>query len=170
MSAATAIGAIVIVFVLGIGLLYAYRSQSPAIQMIPYTATISAVQEGRVQSVVIEDGRATLTYVDGTHQQAAVPDNAQALGQSINDFNRANPSRPVELTISNGGAGPGIAPILFGLLPLLVLAALVLLGASLITRARAPHSYDALSRLADLRDRGVVTEEEFQREKRKLLK
>jgi hypothetical protein len=35
---------------------------------------------------------------------------------------------------------------------------------------RAPDPYERLARIADLRDRGVLTEEEFQREKRRLLK
>ena len=168
LSALGVVAAILLVFVLGIGLLYAYRSQTPAVPPVPYPAALSAVQEGRVRSVAIEDGQATLTFVDGTRQQTAIPDNGQALVQMISEYNRANSAHPVDLAINNGG--PGVAPVLIGLLPMLLLVALVLLGATALTRSRAPHRYDALSRLADLRDRGVVTEEEFQREKRRLLR
>lgn len=160
--------ALLLTMLLGLGLLYAYRSQSPAVATIAYSAALAAVHEGKVRSVTIEDGKATLTFVDGARQQTNIPDNGQVLVQTITEYNRTNPAHPVDVAANNGL--PGIAPALLGLLPLLVLVALVLLGATALTRSRAPHRYDALSRLADLRDRGVVTEEEFQREKRRLLK
>ena len=60
-------------------------------------------------------------------------------------------------------------PNAFGLLPVAVLIALILLAAYAFARARVPDPYERLARLADLRDRAVLTEEEFQREKRKIL-
>jgi hypothetical protein len=161
--------ALLLTLLLGMGLLYAYRSQSPAVPPVPYAGALAAIREGRVRSVVIEDGKATLTFIDGTRQQTAIPDNGQALVQATTERNGADPAHPVRFMIENAG-GPGIAPVLIGLLPILLLVALVLLGATALTRSRAPHRYEALARLADLRDRGVVTEEEFQREKRRLLK
>ena len=169
LSAAAVVAAVLLLLVLGIGLLYAYRSQSPAVATIGYSAALAAVHEGKVRSVAIEGGQATLTFVDGARQQANVPDNGQVLVQTISEYNRTNPAHPIDVTMNNG-SGPGFAPVLIGLLPMLLLIALVLLGATALTRSRAPHRYDALSRLADLRDRGVVTEEEFQREKRRLLR
>ena len=58
---------------------------------------------------------------------------------------------------------------MLSLLPLLVIVALVLLAAYAFARARAPERYETLARLADLRDRGAIDEEEFQREKRRIL-
>ena len=57
-----------------------------------------------------------------------------------------------------------------GFLPLFILIALIVLAASLFSRSSRTHRYDALSRLADLRDRNAITEEEFQKEKRRLLR
>ena len=48
------------------------------------------------------------------------------------------------------------------LIPALVIWALV--------RARAPDPYERLERIANLRDRGVLSEEEFQREKQRVIK
>lgn len=39
-----------------------------------------------------------------------------------------------------------------------------------LRRSATPDRYASLGRLADLRDRGVFTEDEFQREKRRLLR
>jgi len=161
--------ALLLVVVLGLGLLYAYRSQSPAVQTVSYFSAIQALDGGRLRSVVIEEGRAHLTFTDGSRQDAALPDDGNQFAHAVSAHNASDPAHPVDLAI-NGGGGPGFAPILLGLLPMLLLLALVLLAISAYTRSRAPHRYDALSRLADLRDRGVVTEEEFQREKRRLLK
>jgi hypothetical protein len=59
------------------------------------------------------------------------------------------------------------------LLPLLALIALNFLAASTFSRSagRSPglRRVDALAKLADLRDRGALTENEFQREKQRLL-
>jgi ATP-dependent Zn protease len=172
LSAAGVVAAVLLVFVFGIGLLYAYRSQSPAVTTASYTVALTAIQEGRVRTVSIEDGRATLTFTDGTRQQTAIPDNGQALIQTITERNRADPAHAIDVTMNNGG--PDIAGffvrLIVTLLPILVLIGLVLLAASAFTRSRAPQRYEALSRLADLRDRGVLSEEEFQREKRRLLR
>jgi len=154
---------------LAIGLLYAYRSQSPAIPAVPYSAALGAIQDGRVRVVEIEDGRATLTFVDGTRQQSTGADNGEALVRAVQDRNHADPAHPIDLRVASGPA-PNQGPVvLFVILPLLVLA-LPLLYIASATRAQRPQHYEALSRLADLRDRGVVTEEEFKREKRRLLK
>jgi uncharacterized membrane protein len=60
--------------------------------------------------------------------------------------------------------------ILLALLPILLLAALVLLAAYALSRSRRGDAYEQLARIADLRDRGVLSEDEFQREKRRLLR
>jgi len=161
---------ILLTVILGIGLLYAYRSQSPAVPAVPYSAVLNEVQQGRVRSVAIEDGHATVMLIDGTQQQLTLPDNGESLMRTIQDRNAADPAHPIEVRFSSGPQ-PNPAPlILFVILPVLVLALPLLFVALMAARARRPLRYEALSRLADLRDRGVVTEDEFLREKRRLLK
>lgn len=55
------------------------------------------------------------------------------------------------------------------LLPVIVLVLLVILAARSLSARRAGDRYEALARLADLRDRGVLGEDDFQREKRRIL-
>jgi hypothetical protein len=50
------------------------------------------------------------------------------------------------------------------------LVVLIFLAASAFARSRGPQRYELLARLGDLKDRGLITEEEFQREKRRLLR
>ena len=165
--------ALLLMVVLGLGLLYAYRSQSPAVQMVPFSNAMAALDSGRLRSVVIEDGRAHLTFTDGSRQDAALPDDGNQLVHAISAHNASDPAHPVDLAINNSGS-PGVAgffvTLIVTLLPILLLVALVLLAASAFTRSRAPQRYEALARIADLRDRGVLSEEEFQREKHRLLK
>lgn len=162
--------AILLTVFLAVGLLYAYRSQSPAIPAVPYPVTLDEVQQGRVRQVEIDDGHATLTLFDGSRQQSTSPDNGDALARAVEDHNHADPAHSIDLRVSSGAA-PNPGPlVLFVLLPVLVLALPLLYIASAAARARRPLRYEALSRLADLRDRGAITEDEFLNEKRRLLK
>lgn len=63
----------------------------------------------------------------------------------------------------------GIAAVLMFLLPIILLVLLVLIAARAFSRARTGERNEALTRVADLRDRGVLSEDEFQREKRRIL-
>ena len=162
--------ALLLVVFLGIGLLYAYRSQSPAIPTVPYSAMVNGLQTGRVRMIEIEDGRATLTFIDGTRQQSTAPDNGDALARAVQDHNSADPAHSIDLRVSSGSAPNTGISVVFMLLPVLILAVPLVFAASVFARARAPQRYESLSRLADLRDRGVITEDEFLREKRRLLK
>ena len=154
---------------LGVVLLYAYRSQSPTIQIVPYTAALGALESGRLRSVVIEDGRATLAFIDGTTQQATLPDNGESYARAIADHNHLDAAHPIDLRFSSGSPPGSGLPLVYILPPLILIFPLVYIARSL-ARPRTPAAYEALSRLADLRDRGVITEDEFQREKRRLLK
>jgi len=161
-----AVAALLLTAVLAIALLYAYRSQTPAVPTVPYTAAQVAIDSGRLRSVVIEDGRAHLTFVDGTRQDAVLPDDGQPLARAITDHNRADPAHPVDVIF---GAGSTSVALPYFLIPLLLLAVLVVLTAWAFARGRVQDRYVALSRVADLRERGVLSEEELQREKRRIL-
>jgi ATP-dependent Zn protease len=158
---------LLLVFVGGLGLLYAYRSQSPAMQTIPVTQAASEIQAGQVTEVLIEENRATLTLTDGNHQITNMAFGDETLLRAVVTRNQSDPAHPVQLRTQP--APPNLFPPLLALTPLLLLIALVLLAAYAFARARAPDPYERLARLADLRDRNVLTEDEFQREKRKVF-
>lgn len=160
-----------LVVVLGIGLLYAYRSQTPAIQTIPMTQAISDIQTDRVDEITLMDDRAMMTLVGGGREQTMTGGNADALLQVVTEYNRAKPGRSIGLRYEYSWyyRAPLLGVVL-GFLPLLFLIALVLVAAYAFARSRRGDAYEQLARIAELRDRGVLTEEEFQREKRRLLR
>lgn len=73
--------------------------------------------------------------------------------------------------------GPGFQPqppsmvgvALMTIVPILVIAGIAILVARAVTRPSRGDVYAELARAADLRDRGVLSEDEFQREKQKIL-
>ena len=163
----------VLVFVLvGVALLYAYRSQTPALQLVPITQAVLDIQNDRVSAVVVDGNTATLTLTDGARERTVVPSGkSDPLADAITSHNRARPERQIQLRYeaSVPSPWPVIAGIALSLLPLLSVAALILFAAYAFTRSRRGDVYEQLARIADLRDRGVLTEDEFQREKRRLL-
>jgi ATP-dependent Zn protease len=162
---------VALVIVLGFGLLYASRAQVPARPQIPYTQALSEIQDGQVRSVTVEGERAVLVLQDGRTQEATVPDRGEVLTRIVAERNRSDPARQTELRYQQPAPESGVVlSILLSLLPLLLIVALVLLAAYAFARARAPDPYEALARLADLRDRGAINDEEFQAEKRRLLR
>jgi ATP-dependent Zn protease len=164
------VGLVVLLSVGFPALLYAYRSQSPAVQAVPMTQAVSEIQDGRVGEVVIEENRATLTLRDGSRQVTNVPFPDDTLVRAVAQRNQSDPSHPIQLrTQQQSSPLPFVISVVLSLLPLALLVALVVLSAYAIARGRRPDAYERLARIADLRDRGVLTEEEFQREKRKLL-
>ena len=161
---------VLLLTVLAISFLYAFRAQQAPGEYVPFGQVLTELQEGRVRSVVIEGHRATVALADGRIQQTTTPGDDQ-LTRAVLDRNRADPAHPIAMRYQPFTADFGwVMAIGVGVLPLLILIALILLAASLLRRSTAPHRYESLSRLADLRDRGVITEEEFQREKRRLLR
>lgn len=83
--------------VLGLGLLYAYRSQTPAMASIPYSQAIQEVNGGQVRKVTIVANRATLELASGEKHQTFLPERDELLVKSVTDYNNANPSRPIVL-------------------------------------------------------------------------
>jgi len=152
----------------GLGLLYAYRSQTPAIPTMSQTEVVQLVQAGTVRDVVIEDGHATVTLVPGSRVRTVIgsgPDTP--LVAAVNAYNRDRQTNAITLRYEPSEAGAW--PILIGLLPILVIAALVVLAARALARTRDGDRYVQLARIADLRDRHALTEEEFAAEKRKIM-
>jgi hypothetical protein len=161
--------AIIAVFVIGLGLLYAYRAQTPALPSVSLAQVLSEIQDGRVRAVTIEGNRATVVLTDGRTEQTTVP-NGDLVVRAVAERNQADPAHPIELRFSQTSPLYSVASIVVSFLPLLVLLALILLAASAFARSRGLQRYELLARLGELKDRGVITEEEFQREKRRLLR
>ena len=162
---------LVALIVLGLGLLYAYRAQSPAVPEVSLTQALTELQQGRVRAVTIEGNRATFILIDGRTEQTPVPLPPDLLVRAVAERNQADPAHPTELRFSQTSPDFSVrSSILLSLLPLLVIVALIFLAASAFARSRSPQRYELLARLGDLKDRGVITEEEFQREKRRVLR
>lgn len=169
-SPAAAILVLVLLVFAGIALLYAYRAQAPAVKEMPYAAAVAQVEQGLAQRVVVSNDRARITLRDGKELEVRIPERDGALRRAVIEWNQANPSRTTELRDEQGLPTLGLAgSVVLSLLPIALLGLLILLAARQLVRANAPDRYEALSRLADLRDRGVLSEDEFQREKKRLL-
>ena len=169
----TALTALLVVF--GLGLLYAYRSQTPALQTVPISQAVQEIQAGKVKSVTETANKATLELVDNTREQTNIPDNTKTdpLADAVAAYNKQNPTHPVTLKYEEQSATWSvIGSVLLSLLPLVLIALFILMVVAVAARggARAPDRTAQLERLADLRDRGVLTEDEFQREKQRILK
>jgi len=163
------IALVALVTFLGLGLLYAYRSQTPAVPTVPMTQALAAIQDGQVDQILLENDRATLTLYNGTREQTNVG-SRDVLLQAVTEYNRAHPAKDIQIRYDDRYPfGQTLFSVLLSLLPLALLIALIVLAAYALARARAPDPYERLARLADLRDRAVITEDEFQREKRKIL-
>jgi putative oligomerization/nucleic acid binding protein len=161
---------LIALFVVGLGLLYAYRSQSPAVPSASLAQVLSEIQDGRVRAVTIEGNRVTVVLNEGRTEQTTVP-NGDLVVRAVADRNQADPAHPIELRFSQTSPDFGVASSIFlSLLPLLLVVALILLAAWALARSRGPQRYELLARLGDLKERGLITEEEFQREKRRLLR
>jgi hypothetical protein len=173
---------IVLLLLLVFGGLYAYRAQTPSLPPIPVTRALGEVQAGRVKSIEIVGSYATLTLVDGSRQRVTVPDKPpqDLLTGAVDEHNRTDPAHRVQLQYRSSGDFdplaliiPPLLTLLFTFLPISLLALLVLVLARRLSRGERKvqnaSRYEWLVRIADLRDRGVLTEEEFQREKERLL-
>jgi ATP-dependent Zn protease len=159
-----------LLIVLGIGLLYAYRSQIPAVPSASLAQVLSEIQDGRVRAVTIEGNRATVVLADGRIEQTTISEPDTVLVRAVTDRNQADPAHQIQLRFSQTSPDFSVASSIVSVLPLLLLVVLILLAAWALARSRTPQRYELLARLGDLKDRGVITEEEFQREKRRLLR
>jgi cell division protease FtsH len=107
---------------MGLALLYAYRSQTPAIQTVPVTTAVQHVQANRVKAVTVQANRATVELTDGTKEQTLLPDKDDPLLQAVTAYNNQNPSRAVELKYEEQSATLSVvSSILLSLLPVLLI-------------------------------------------------
>ena len=162
--------ALAALFVVGaLATLYAYRSQTPAVPTVSMSEALQSINAGRVRHLTIEGTRARLDLTDGQRQDTVTSGQGEPLVSAVNAHNAANPTSAIQVRYQDEFS---VVPVsaLFALLPLIVVIALILLAARALSGARAGDRYEQLARIADLRDRGVLSEEEFQTEKRKVMR
>ena len=117
---------VLLLMVMGIGLLYAYRSQSPAVVQLSLTAAIQDVNAGRVRTVTIAGSIATLELRDGSRERTTVPQPDTVLTKAVLEYNAANPNAPIALVFQEETQTfPVIGSIALSLLPFLLIVALV---------------------------------------------
>jgi hypothetical protein len=117
---------VVLVVFLGLGLLYAYRSQTPAVPEIAVTKALQDINAGQVRSVTIDGPMATLELKDGSKERTTLAQPDTILVRSIADYNAAHPSQQIEIRVQSQnptvGTTTGIVSLPFLLLVLLIAA------------------------------------------------
>jgi ATP-dependent Zn protease len=111
--------------VLGVVLLYAYRSQTPSVQSVSYSDAVQKINAGQVKKVTIVANKATLELYDSTEkQQLTLPDRPETFQKLLDDYNAANPSRRIIIDYQTESATFSvIGSIFLSLLPIVLLGA-----------------------------------------------
>jgi len=126
-SVVTSLLLVVVLIVMGLALLYAYRSQTPSLQSVAYSQAIQEINSGQVKKVTIVANRATLELQNNEKQQLNLPERPEAFQKVLDDYNAANPSRQITIEYQPDSSGfQVIASILLSLLPVLLLGAFFL--------------------------------------------
>ena len=126
-SVVTSLLLVVVLIVMGLALLYAYRSQTPSVQTIVYSQALQEISSGQVRKVTITGSKATLELQSGEKQQTTVPQPPEALEKVLNDYNSANPARPITIEFQSDSSGFQVVfSIILSLLPVLLLGAFFL--------------------------------------------
>jgi hypothetical protein len=118
---------IVVLIFMSLGLLYAYRAQTPSVSTISYSQAIQEINSGQVRRVTITGNRATLELGSGEKQQTIVPQPPEAFVKALSDYNAANPTRTIAVDFQTDSSGSQVIfSILLSLLPVLLLGAFFL--------------------------------------------
>ena len=110
--------------VLGLGLLYAYRSQTPSVPEVSITQAMQDITAGRVKTVTIAGNRATLEFRDAPahREQTTLPQPDTILLPTVAKYNAANPSQAVDVRFAQDSQPFGVVgPIVLSLLPVLLI-------------------------------------------------
>jgi len=108
--------------VMGVALLYAYRAQSPATVQIPVSQAIAELQAGQVRRVVVVAQTATIELRSGEHQQTVVAAQSDILTRAVAEYNAAHPAEQVELRYEQDGQTFSvIGSVLLSLLPVMLI-------------------------------------------------
>jgi ATP-dependent Zn protease len=112
-----------LLIVMGVGLLYAYRAQSPSAPTVTYDKAVTEIQAGQVRSVTITNEVATLDKVDGSHESVTIGNDVGAFQKVVLDYNATQPTdKKVALTIRSESPTFGVVgSVLLSLLPVLLI-------------------------------------------------
>jgi hypothetical protein len=93
-----------LVIILGIGLLYAYRAQSPSGTPVPYSQAVTEIQGGQVRLVTFNSDTATIDLMLGARQTVTLGTDARAeLLRIVTDYNS---TVPPDRRITLASSGP----------------------------------------------------------------
>jgi len=109
---------------MGLGLLYAYRSQSPALQTVTITQAVQEVNAGQIKRVTIVTAanKATLELVNGDRQQTNLPERDEVFQKALFDYNTAHPAQTITIDYQQESQTFSVvSSILLSLLPVLLI-------------------------------------------------
>jgi ATP-dependent Zn protease len=119
--------ALLLVF-LAVALLYAYRSQTPAIPDVDISQAIQDINAGRVRAVTVVANKATVDFRDSPshREQTTVPEPDTVLAPAVASYNAANTAQPITVRFEPGTQPTGVlGSIVLGLLPVLLIGGLL---------------------------------------------
>lgn len=115
---------VLLLIVMGLGLLYAYRSQTPSVPPVSLSQALQDISAGLVRGVTVTGNRATLEFRDNpTHkEQTTLPEPDTVLARAVSDYNTSHPSQPIELRYEQGNQTVAvIGSVVLSLLPVLLI-------------------------------------------------
>ena len=108
--------------VMGLALLYAYRSQTPTVPDVDLTQALRDINAGQVRAVTIAGSKATLELRNGLTERTTVAQPDTILARAITEYNAANPSQTIELRYTwESQPVSVIGSIILSLLPVLLI-------------------------------------------------
>ena len=117
-------GLALLLVVLGLALLYAYRSQTPSVPEVSITQALQDIGAGRVKAVTIAGNRATLEFRDSAahREQTTLPQPDTVLLPTVAQYNATNPSQAIDVRFVQDSQPLGVVgSIVLSLLPVLLI-------------------------------------------------
>ncbi|MDE3112928.1 MAG: ATP-dependent zinc metalloprotease FtsH [Chloroflexota bacterium] len=108
--------------VMGVALLYAYRAQSPATKQVSLTEAIQKIDQGQVKAITLSGNtKATLETNDGSRYDVALTGD-DTFSKAVLDYNSSHPQSQVNMTVQQESPTLGlIGSVLLSLLPVLLI-------------------------------------------------
>jgi ATP-dependent Zn protease len=117
---------VLLLVVLGLALLYAYRSQTPSQPEVDLSQALQDINSGRVRAITIVANKATLEFRDSParKEQATLPQPDSVLAPAVAGYNATHPSQPIEIRYMQDGQTFGVIGAIFlSLLPVFLIGA-----------------------------------------------
>ena len=113
-----------LLIVMGVALLYAYRAQSPSSQIVSYDRAVLDIRSGQVKAVTIASDTATIDKIDGSGETVNIGTNDGGAFQKLTlDYNATVPANQrITLALQKDSQTSGIiGSVLLSLLPVLLI-------------------------------------------------